>query len=383
MLLLVSAVAVVAVFLCASAFARSLRPEIERLGVLGGGTRVHGCGAAVLLTTTSIGCAVGMVTAPPIADAWSHGIADLALAPLPPSPSHGAGTIASLTALFLLPALGGWWSGATRSSAHRHRSRVIAAAAVAALFVLPTVGVVVAAPALIDIVGHAGQTVAADRLGALGTTAGALAVSSAATFGLVIGTTIVAADAVRGALRVAARSAIRGPLWLVVGLQLAARRAERFGPIATVSAGTTGIVSGQAIATTLEQPGGTSSATWSELTLTLGPTLLIALGAAVGAAFAQSRGTGGDLRSLALTGWSWSARASIVLVAAVALGGSGAVVGALAAGAAALFAVPVGITLGTVGWPDLVVPITVAAGLTATTALVFLLSELWGSRITR
>lgn len=73
----------------------------------------------------------------------------------------------------------------------------------------------------------------------------------------------------------------------------------------------------------------------------------------------------------------------IVFGQALALGGSGAVVGALAAGAAALFAVPFGLALCAVGWPDLVAPLGFAAGLTATTVLVFLVNELWVSRITR
>ncbi|WP_439691112.1 hypothetical protein ACRQ4B_09085 [Curtobacterium sp. SP.BCo] len=156
----------------------------------------------------------------------------------------------------------------------------------------------------------------------------------------------------------------------------------RFGPIAKIGVGVTGLTTAQALTSSLARPATASAAAdWRELAVTLGPALVVAAGAAVGTALAQARGIGGNLRALALVGFSSSARTTVVLVTTLVLGSIGSLVGAVAAMSASLLAVPFGADLSSVSVSELAVPIAIAGCSTAMTAAVFPVSEWMGRRL--
>lgn len=379
-LLLTATVSVVGVFLTASAFARSLQPEIERLEVLGDQSGARVFGTVAVTGGVTLACVVAAVSTAPLAEVWSGRFAAAAAVTSSPADRSASGLLCGFLAF---PALCGWSSGTRAKRQRAERRRLIAAVSVAGTFIVPTIGAVVFAPTLIELARGAGEVAPADKLDLLASSAAGIAVLTASVFGLVTGATIIAGSAVRLSMQAAARCLSRGPLWFAVALRLAARRADRFGPFATVSVGTVGLVAGQAAAVSLEHPTGTAGADWVELALTLGPSMVIAFGTSAGMALAQSRGTGSDLRALTILGLSSPARAATVLTTSAAIGVSGALMGLVTAGIAVLLAMPFGLAFDTVRQPDALAPLVVGLVMTLATTLVFLGSELWGSRLSR
>ncbi|SOC87314.1 hypothetical protein SAMN05660766_0983 [Curtobacterium sp. 314Chir4.1] len=372
------AVAVAASFLTSRAFATALQPELSRLHVLGAPARAPLFGVASTAVAVVSGVLVAGATAPQLGLLWSRQLGTL-------TPGHGraedtGGALWLVSLGLLLPSTLGWWVGGGSRGSRVERQMVIASA-VAAFFIVPTILAVVFAPALVLGTQTTGDALAAERLSTL-ETAPAITVFSAAALGTIAAAMIASRTVVGGSLRAVAICVHRGPLSTAVGARLAARRAARFGPIATVGVGVTGLVTAQAMTSALTRPSSASAAAdWRELILTLGPALSIATGVAIAASLAQARGTGNDLRALTLIGFSTRARTTVVLVTALLLGSVGSLVGASAAVSAFLLAVPFGADLSLVAVSELTVPIAVAGCSTAVIATIFLVSEWMGHRL--
>jgi len=378
-LVLTVAVAVAASFLTSRAFAAALQPERARLHVLGAPALAPLFGVTSAATAVACGLAIAWATAPHLGGLWAFRLAQLSSAPGRVEDAGGLMWLVS-SGLFV-PSVLGWCADGTRSRRSRARAQIVTAALIAGLFILPTVLAVVFTPAFVHGAQSAGEDVAAHRLSTLGS-ASAITVFSASAMGLITAVMIASRTVVSRSLRLIAVCVGRGPLNAAVSTRLAARRAARFGPIATIGVGVTGLVTAQGLTSALTSPASSSAAAdWSELAVTLGPALVAAAAAAVGAALAQARGTGDDLRALALIGFSRSARTTVVLVTALLLGSVGSLVGAVAALSAFLLSTPFGGDLSSMHLSELAVPITVAGCTTAVTAVVFLVSEWTGHRL--
>lgn len=378
-LILTVSVAVASSFLTSRAFAVALHPERARLHVLGAPARAPVFGVTAAAAAVTSGLLVAGAAAPHLGMLWARRLAELSSAP--GHVSAAGGPIWLVSSALLVPGVLGWWAGGIGPRRPRIGAQMVTAFVIAALFIVPTVLAVVFAPELVAGARSAGEGVAADRLSTLEGTS-ALTVFSAAALALITAVVIAPRAVVGGALRVIAVAVSRGPLSAVVGTRLAARRAVRFGPIATIGVGVTGLTTAQALTSALTRPATASAAAdWRELAVTLGPALVVAAGAAVGTALTQARGTGDDLRALALVGFSTPARTTVVLVTALVLGSVGSLVGAVAAMSAFLLAVPFGADLSSVSVSELAVPIAVAGSSIAMTAAVFLVSEWMGYRL--
>lgn len=377
-LTLTVAVGVAASFLTSRAFATALQPELTRLHVLGAPARAPLFGVASTAVAVVSGVLVAGATAPRLGLLWSSQLGTL-------TPGHGraedaGGAVWLISLVLLVPSTLGWWTGGGARDIRVGR-QVVIASAVAALFIVPTVLAVVFAPALVLGTQETGDALAAERLSTL-ETAPAITVFSAAALGTIAAAVIASRTVVGASLRLITICVRPGPLSTAVGARLAARRSARFGPIATVGVGVTGLVTAQALTSALARPSTASAAAdWRELTLTLGPALSIAAAAAIAATLAQARGTGNDLRALTLIGFSARARTMVILVTALLLGSVGSLVGASAAVTAFVLAMPFGADLASLSASELTVPIAVAGCSTAVIATMFLVSEWMGHRL--
>lgn len=374
--------AVVASFLAARGLAISLLPETCVLRALGTTEVTLGAfGALVISSATLVAALAGILSGEFLTTSWLVGLTQvLDVAP------RQTGHVPSVEISCMLAGvcMAGWWSGLRVSGARVTRSgpvwRAAGASIVVAMILIPSVLAVTLAPQLAGLARGAGEEVAADRLRTLDSTDGPLVILSAAAFALVGASSILASDAARGIVGVVARLLRTGPTGTFIGLRIARARIASFGALTTLVAAGVGLAVTRAMTASVaaSMASDKAGAGMLELSVTLGPALVIATAAAVGAALAQSRGTGADIARLRRIGCTGAGTGAALLVAAIAVGASGALIGFSAALGVAL----VGMASGTEAAAFLAMSPTVpiVAALTAMigSATVFMCSELVG-----
>jgi hypothetical protein len=376
------AAAAVSVFVCARALALSLGPEFRNLRAIGGATsNLHMFGLLVVAPTVGVGVALSTVASNSLAPRWSEPLAVLMDAG---TGTAGPETAVLAAAALIIPASTGWMNGTRQRDADRRGRavlRVALACGTAVFFVAPTILAVVFAPALARLVETSQGVEAAGKIATLESTGGGLAILSGAVFGIVGATVILAPLLARVLLAAAARCLPRGPIVPFVGLRLAQDRTAHLGALAGVVVAATGLVDAQALASAAASTTGHGGAGLHELALTLGPALIVAAACAVGTAFAQSRGTGTELRRLRGLGMTSFTRVGTLAIGAVSLGLLSVMLSATAVVCAWLVAVVAGLQIGTIHAADLLPPLVVSAGAMTLIIVVFVGSELIGGVI--
>jgi hypothetical protein len=378
--------AVVAAFGSSRAFALSMRPEMCRLRALGAANAPMVAFGALAITTALIPVSiVGSALSDLLTHAWISGYARIG-GIVTPKPARSE-TLVVVFAVATTSILG-WSSGlaAHRSAQRRGRTlRIRVAVAVAFLFSVPAPLAVLMAPQLTDVVRRTGGSDAAERLQVLSSADAPLVVMAAAAYGLVGASMVLAPDLARVVVVMVRRALGRSSLDALVGFRLAEARITQFGAIATLCVGAVGLITTSAMtAAAADHLGsGRAGASTDELGLTLGPSLLIAAAGSTGVALSQSRGTGSDLGRLARVGYARSGVVSVLLIAALSIGGSGTFIGLSAATGVWLVAIACGVDPSALALLEPAVLITTASVATLGCAVVFLGSEVSGAFLAR
>ncbi|WIB78784.1 hypothetical protein DEJ28_06725 [Curtobacterium sp. MCPF17_002] len=379
--------AAVASFGASRALAVSLEPEIRRLRALGAARApIAVFGMLAIAAAAVLALLVGFVGGDALARSWVVSLARVLDAE---EPKHHGGPLLVVVGAVAIVCCAGWWSGLHASPSRGQRSgcssRAIIAAVVVSLFLVPTVLAVALAPHLIGVVRETGEVGAADRLRVLGSADSPLIVMAAASYGFVGAAIVLAPDIARIVTGTARRTLRRGTPTVFVGLRLAEARIVQFGSLVTLCGGAVGLAVTRALTATVAESldSSRSGAGVHELGLTIGPSLVIAAAGAICSGLAQSRGTGADLDRLERIGFSRVGVSVVLVVAAVAIGWSGTVVGIVAAGAVGVVAVLSGIDVGAFVQMDPTVPMAAAITATFGFALLFVGSEIAGSVLRR
>lgn len=379
---LTSVSALVASFVSARGLAISLLPETRSLRALGvSWTTSWAFGAMVVSSAAVVAVLFGVVVGQRLRTSWVGGLTEVLGMTAPRSGGIPSGVT---TCLLAVVCAAGWWSGLRAGRFAVVRSgrvwRAVSAFAVAALFVVPSVLAVAFAPVLMSMVSGAGDETAASRLTVLDSSDGPLIVMSAAGFGFVGAAAVIASDASRTMLGVAAHLLRCGPVAPFVGLCLARARIGSFGALTTLVAAGVGLTVTRTMTATVASSLASERAGAGivELGLTLGPALCIAAAASVGSALAQSRGTGSDLATLRHIGSTQGGTIVTLSVAAVAIGASGSLIGLGAALGVALVAFASGVDASWLAAMNPIVPLVAVLTATLGTAAVFVCSELVG-----
>ena len=374
--------AVVASFLAARGLAISLQPEKRVLRALGATEVALGVfGVLVVSSAALVAALAGVLSGEYLTTSWLAGLAEvLHVAP----PALGRMPTGEISGLLACVSAAGWWSGLHAGGARVTRSgpvwRAAGALLLVAMILIPSVLAVTLAPQLVGLARGAGEEVAADRLRTLDSTDGPLVILSAAAFALVGASSVLASDAARGVVGIVARLLRAGPTGTIIGLRIARARIASFGALTTLVTAGVGLAVTRAMTASVaaSMASDKAGAGMLELSVTLGPALVISSAAAVGAALAQSRGTGADLARLRRIGCTSACTGAALLVAAITVGASGALIGFSAALAVALVGMASGIEASAFLAASPTVPIVAALTTMIGSATVFVCSELVG-----
>jgi hypothetical protein len=374
--------AVVASFLAARGLAISLLPETRILRAIGTAEVSLGVvGALAVSATTLVVALAGTLSGESLTTSWLAGLAHV-LDAAPPLPGHIPS--AEVSGMLALVCMAGWWSGLRAGGARDARSgplwRAAGAITMVVMILAPSLLAVTLAPQLVGLARGAGEDVAADRFAMLDSTDGTLVILYAAAFALVGAASILAADAARGLVGIIAHLVRSGPTGPFIGLRLARARIGSFGALTTLVAAGVGLAVTRAMTASVaaSMSSDKAGAGMLELSVTLGPALVIATAAAVGAVLAQSRGTGADIARLRRIGCSGAGTGTALLVAAIAVGASGALIGFSAALGVALVGMASGVEATAFLAMSPTVPIVAALTAMIVSATVFVCSELVG-----